>query len=139
MKFMLLLKATEKTESNAMPTDEELNTMGRYNDELIKAGAMLAGEGLHPSADGARVDFSGDDTSVTNGPFSEINEMIAGFWILDLPSLQDAIEWTRRVPLTEGRIEIRQVFEVSEFDQDNEYVQKEAQWRAENQAGGSGY
>lgn len=132
MKFMLLLKADAATESGAMPSEEELNAMGEYNEELIRDGVLLAGEGLHSSADGARVDFSGDDRSVTDGPFTETKELIAGFWILQAGSREEAIERARRAPLKSGRIEVRQVFDVSEFEQDNEFVQKEIQWREEH-------
>jgi len=134
MKYMMLLKATADTESGRMPTDEELNEMGRYNDELIKAGILLAGEGLHASSEGARVEFSGDDRTVTDGPFTETKELIAGFWIIQAASKEEAVEWARRVPLRTGQIEVRQVYDVSEFDQDNEYIQKEVQWRAEHEA-----
>jgi hypothetical protein len=134
MKYMMLLKSDADTESGRMPTDEELNAMGRYNEELIKAGVMLAGEGLHPSSEGARVEFSGDDRTVTDGPFTESKELLAGFWIIQAASKEEAVEWARRVPLQTGQIEVRQVFDVSEFDQDNEYIQKEVQWRAENEA-----
>jgi hypothetical protein len=132
MKFMLLLKSDAATESAAMPSEEELNAMGEYNQELIRDGVLLAGEGLHPSATGARVEFSGDDRSVTDGPFAETKELIAGFWILQANSREEAIERARRVPLKSGQIEVRQVFDVSELDQDNEFVQKEIQWREEH-------
>jgi hypothetical protein len=131
MKFMLLLKSDEATESAAMPSDDELNAMGAYNDELIRDGVMVAGEGLHPSASGARIDFSGDASTVTDGPFTGSNDLIAGFWILQLDSLADAIERARRAPLKTGQIEVRQIFDISEFDPNNEYVQKEATWREE--------
>jgi Uncharacterized protein conserved in bacteria len=132
MKFMLLLKSTAETESNAMPAEEELNAMGTYNEELIKDGVLLAGEGLHPSSEGARVDFSDDERTVTDGPFAETKELVAGFWILQAGSLEEAVERARRAPLKSGRIEVRQVFGVEEFDQSNEFVQKEVQWREEH-------
>jgi hypothetical protein len=134
MRYMLLLKATADTESGRMPTDQELTEMGKFNEQLMNAGVMLAGEGLHTTADGARVDFSGDDRVVTDGPFTETKELIAGFWIIRASSLAEALEWARRVPLTEGQIEVRQVFEDSEFDQSNEYVQKEKIWRQEQES-----
>jgi hypothetical protein len=134
MRYMLLLKATADTESGRMPSDEELTEMGKFNEQLVNAGVMLAGEGLHASADGARVDFSGDDPVVTDGPFTESKELIAGFWIIEASSKAEAVEWARRVPLTEGQIEVRQVFDDSEFDQSNEYVQKEKVWRQEQEA-----
>ncbi|WP_210479173.1 YciI family protein [Naasia sp. SYSU D00948] len=132
MKYMLLLKADEASESGAVPDSEAIANMGRYNDELIKAGVLLAGEGLHSSADGARVRFSGGDRSVVDGPFAETTELLAGFWILEVASKEEAVEWARRVPLTSGEVEVRQVFTVDEFDQDDEYVQKERQWREEH-------
>jgi Uncharacterized protein conserved in bacteria len=131
---MLLLKATADTESGRMPTDQELTEMGQFNEKLVNAGVMLAGEGLHASADGARVDYSGDDRVVTDGPFTETKELIAGFWIIQAASKEEAVDWARRVPLTEGQIEVRQVFEDSEFDQSNEYVQKEKVWRQEQES-----
>jgi hypothetical protein len=134
MKYMLLLKATADTESSRMPTDEELTEMGKFNERLVNAGVMLAGEGLHASADGARVDFSGEDRAVTDGPFTETKELIAGFWIIQASSKDEAVEWARQVPLTEGQIEVRQVFDDSEFDQSNEYVQKEKVWRQEQES-----
>ncbi|TAM71704.1 MAG: YciI family protein [Microbacteriaceae bacterium] len=132
MKFMLLLKADEATESGRAPSNEEINAMGRYNEELINDGVLLAGEGLHSSSSGARVDFDGDERAVTDGPFAETKELIAGFWILQAGSLEEAVERARRAPLRSGRIEVRQVYDVSEFDQDNEFVQKEVRWREEH-------
>lgn len=134
MKYMLLLKATADTESGRMPTDEELTEMGKFNEKLVNAGVIVAGEGLHTSANGARVDFSGDDRVVTDGPFTETKELIAGFWIIQASSKDEAVEWARRVPLTEGQIEVRQVIDDSEFDQGNEYVQKEKAWRQEQES-----
>ncbi|MFF1574348.1 YciI family protein [Leifsonia sp. NPDC058292] len=130
MKYMLILKATEETEAaTGAAGEEDLNAMGRYNEELIKAGVLLAGEGLTPSAEGARIDYRGDDREVTDGPFTETKELIAGFWIIQTASREEALEWARRIPLTSGAVEVRRVFELSEFDQDNEYVQMEQQWR----------
>ncbi|HEY5222131.1 MAG TPA: YciI family protein [Microbacteriaceae bacterium] len=132
MKFMLLLKADEATESGQAPSNEDIAAMGRYNEELINDGVLLAGEGLHSSSTGARVDFDGETRAVTDGPFAETKELIAGFWILQAGSLEEAVERARRVPLRSGRIEVRQVYDVSEFDQENEFVQKEVQWREEH-------
>lgn len=133
MKYMLILNATEQTEGATAPAGEEdLNAMGRYNDELIKAGVLLAGEGLTPSAEGARVEYQGDERTITDGPFTETKELIAGFWIIQAASKEEALEWARRIPLSNGRVEVRRVFDVSEFDQDNEYVKKEQQWRDEH-------
>jgi hypothetical protein len=132
MKYMLILKADAATESGAMPTDEDLNAMGRFNDELIASGALLAGEGLHSSSEGARVDFAAGAQSVTDGPFAETKELIAGFWILQVASRDEAISWAKRVPVTDGRIEVRRVYDVADFNQDNEYVQKETEWREQH-------
>jgi hypothetical protein len=134
MKYMLLLKADAGSESGAVPGDEAINAMGRYNDELIAAGVLLGGEGLHASRDGARVSFDGDDRSVVDGPFAETKELLAGFWMLEVSSKEEAVEWARRAPLQYGQIEVRQVFTVDEFDQGNEHIQKEIQWRKEHEA-----
>ena len=131
MKFMLLLKATEESESGRMPDSAAIAEMGRYNDELIQAGVLLAGEGLHASSDGARVRYDGERRSVLDGPFAETKELLAGFWILEVSSKEEAVEWARRVPLSSGEVEVRQVFMLGEFDQDSEYVQKEREWREE--------
>ncbi len=132
MKYMMILNSDPQTESTAVPSEEELNAMGRYNEELIKAGVMLAGEGLHPSSEGARVEYSGEDRTILDGPFTETKELIAGFWIIQAANKAEALEWARRIPLKSGRVEVRQVFDVSEFPQDNEFVQKEVQWREEH-------
>jgi hypothetical protein len=118
MRFMVLVKANEDTEAGVMPSEELLAAMGKYNDELIKAGVMLAGEGLHPSSKGARVKFSGDKRTVIDGPFTETKELIAGFWLIQAKSKEEAIEWVKRVPNPTGEeseIEIRQVFEAEDF------------------------
>ncbi|SDG08060.1 Uncharacterized conserved protein [Lentzea fradiae] len=110
MRFMVIVKANEDTENGVMPTAEELAAMGDYNEELVKAGVMLAGDGLYPSAKGARVAFDGKGaTTVTDGPFAETKELIAGFWIWELPSLRDAVEWLRKAPFQSGEVEIRQI------------------------------
>jgi hypothetical protein len=113
---MVLVKANEESEAGVMPTEEQLNEMGRYNEELVKAGVMLAGEGLHPSSKGVRVVFSGDTPTVVDGPFAETKELIAGFWILQVKSRDEAIEWIKRAPFSDGEhLEIRQVFEAEDF------------------------
>jgi len=115
---MVLLKANEDTEAGVMPSEELLAEMGQYNEEMVKAGVMLAGEGLHPSSKGARVKFSGDERSVTDGPFAEAKEMIAGYWLIQVKSKDEAIEWVKRCPNPmdgESEIEIRQVFEAEDF------------------------
>ena len=118
MRFMVLIKATQETEAGELPSQELLAAMGQYNEELAKAGVMLGGEGLHPSSKGARVKFSGGKTSVIDGPFAEAKELIAGFWLWQVNSLEEAIEWARRCPNptgAESEIEIRQVFEADDF------------------------
>jgi hypothetical protein len=118
MRFMVLVKGTERSENSAMPTAEEMAEMGRYNDELIKAGVLLAGEGLHASSHGALVKFTGGEPTVIDGPFTEAKELVAGFWLIDVKSKAEAIEWVKRVPCTDGaesQIEIRQVFEADDL------------------------
>jgi hypothetical protein len=115
---MVMVKATPESEAGVMPSQELLAAMGKYNEELVKAGVMLAGEGLHPSSKGARVRFSGDKRTVIDGPFAETKELIAGFWILQVKSKEEAIEWVKRCPNPmpgESEIEIRQIFEASDF------------------------
>ena len=118
MKFMILLKADRNTEAGKMPDEKLLADMGKYNEELVKAGVMLAGEGLQPSSRGARVKFSGGTRTVLDGPFSETKELIAGFWMFRCASKEEAIEWVKRCPNPlegEAEIEIRQVFEADDF------------------------
>ncbi|HEV8106181.1 MAG TPA: YciI family protein [Burkholderiales bacterium] len=118
MKFMILVKATKDSEAGVMPSEKLLAEMGKFNEELIKAGVMLAGEGLHPSSKGARVRFSGAKRSVIDGPFAETKELVAGFWIWQVKSKEEAIEWVKRCPNPmpgESEIEIRQVFEAEDF------------------------
>jgi hypothetical protein len=115
---MILVKADENTEAGVLPSEKLLAEMGKYNDELVKAGVLLAGEGLHPSSKGARVKFSGSKRTVVDGPFAEAKELIAGFWLIDVKSKEEAIEWVKRVPNPTGEeseIEIRQVFEAEDF------------------------
>ena len=118
MRVMVIVKANKDTEAGIMPSTELLAAMGNYNEQLIKAGIMLAGEGLHPSSKGVRVRFDGDKRSVVDGPFAETKELVAGFWIWQVKSLAEAIEWVKRCPNPhegEGEIEIRQVFEAEDF------------------------
>ncbi len=119
MRFMVMVKATKESEAGVMPSEKLLTEMGKFNEELVKAGAMLAGEGLHPSSKGARVRFSGNKRTVIDGPFTETKELVAGFWLLQLKSKQEAIEWMKRCPnpfeTGESEIEIRQVFEAEDF------------------------
>ena len=118
MRFMVIVKATKASEAGALPSEELLTEMGKFNEELIKAGVMLAGEGLHPSSKGARVRFEGEKRTVIDGPFAETKELVAGFWLWKCASLQEAIEWVKRCPNPmheESEIEIRQVFEPEHF------------------------
>ena len=119
MRFMVLVKATKESEAGVLPDEKLLTDMGKFNEELVKAGIMLAGEGLHPSSKGARVRFSGKNRSVIDGPFSETKELIAGFWLWQCKSKEEAIEWVKRcpnpMPGEESEIEIRQVFEADDF------------------------
>jgi hypothetical protein len=117
---MILVKATKDSEAGVMPSEELLTAMGKYNEELVKAGVMLAGEGLHPSSKGARVRFQGKKRTVIDGPFAETKELIAGFWLIQVKSKEEAIEWVKRIPNPTGtdaetEIEIRQVFETDDF------------------------
>jgi hypothetical protein len=115
---MMLVKASKESEAGVLPTQQELAEMGRYNEELVKAGVMLAGDGLQASSKGARVRFSGGRPAVTDGPFAETKELVAGYWIIQVKSREEAIEWARRVPFQEGEIEIRQVFEAEDFGEE---------------------
>jgi len=115
---MVLVKATKDSEAGVMPSTEMLTAMGKYNEDLVKAGVMLAGEGLHPSSKGARVQFSGSKRTVIDGPFTETKELVAGFWMWQVKSMEEAIEWVKRCPnpmLTDSEIEIRRVFEADDF------------------------
>ena len=121
MRVMVIVKANEDTEAGVMPSEELLAAMGNYNEELVKAGIMLAGEGLHPSSKGARIRFSGDKRSVIDGPFAETKELIAGFWLWQVASLDEAIEWAKRCPNPTGSesvLEIRPVFEAEDFGEE---------------------
>jgi hypothetical protein len=115
MRFMILVKADKNSEAGVLPDQELLTAMGKYNEELAQAGVLLAGEGLHPSAKGARVKFFGGQRTVIDGPFAETKELIAGFWLWQVQSKAEAIEWVKRCPLEEAEIEIRQVLEAEDF------------------------
>jgi hypothetical protein len=119
MRFMVMVKADKNTEAGALPDEKLLTEMGKYNEELAKAGVLLAAEGLQPSSKGARVRFSGNKRTVIDGPFSETKELIAGFWLIQVKSKEEAIEWVKRSPNpfpgTESEVEIRQVFEAEDF------------------------
>jgi hypothetical protein len=116
MRFMVIVKANEDSENGVMPTEQELAEMGAFNEELVKAGVMLAGEGLHPSSKGARVRFDTDGNStVVDGPFAETKELVAGFWILEVSSREEVVEWVRKAPFRGEELEIRQVFSADDF------------------------
>jgi hypothetical protein len=115
MRFMAIVKADQNTEAGVLPSGELLAEMGKFNEELVKAGVMLAGEGLQASSKGSRIRFEGKKRTVIDGPFSESKELVAGFWLLQAKSKEEAIEWMKRVPFTEGEIESRQVFEAEDF------------------------
>jgi len=137
MRFMIIVKASQDSEAGKMPRQELLTAMGRYNEELVKAGIMQAGEGLQPSSKGARVKFVGDKRIVTDGPFAETKELVAGFWLWNCKSKAEAIEWVKRcpnpMPGTEAEIEIRQVFEAADFGAEftPEEREREERMRAE--------
>lgn len=118
MKFMVMVKATKESEAGVMPDEKLLTDMGKFNEELVKAGVMRAGEGLHPSSKGARVRFSGNKRTVIDGPFAETKELVAGFWIWEVKSMEEAIEWVKRCPnpmAGDSEIEIRQIFSAEDF------------------------
>jgi hypothetical protein len=133
MRFMVIVKANKDSEAGVLPDEKILTEMGKFNEELVKAGVMLAGEGLHASSKGARVAFDGPKKrTVIDGPFSETKELIGGFWLWQVKSKQEAIEWLKRAPFQEGEVEIRQVFESAEFassDPTGELMKKEEELR----------
>ncbi|HVT06835.1 MAG TPA: YciI family protein [Polyangia bacterium] len=138
MKFILMVRATQESESGAMPDPELVAEMGKFNEEMVKAGVLLAGEGLHPSSKGARVRFSGGRRTVIDGPFTETKELIAGFWILQCRSKEEALEWAKRSPQPfrgDCEIELRQIFAPEDFAYlGDELLKKEADLRAEVEA-----
>lgn len=138
MRFMVIVKATKETEAGVLPDERMLTEMGKYNEELVNAGIMLAGEGLHSSVKGALIKFSGNTTSVIDGPFTEAKELIAGFWLWEVKSKEEAIEWARRCPNPTGdesELEIRQVFEAEDFGAEftPELQAQEARLRAQSE------
>jgi hypothetical protein len=141
MRFMVMVKATEDSEAGVLPSEEMLAAMGRYNEELAKAGVMLAGEGLQSSAKGARVKFSGDSRTVVDGPFAETKELVAGYWMFQCKSLEECIEWVKRCPNPmpgESEIEIRQVFEAEDFGDELTPELREQEERIRAQVSGEG-
>jgi len=129
---MLLVKADKNSEAGSLPDERILSEMGKFNDEMVKAGVMLAGEGLQASSKGARVKFTGDKRTVTDGPFAETKELIAGFWLIQAKSKAEAIEWAKRAPFEDGEIEVRQVFELEDFPVDPAEIPDG--WRRNEQA-----
>jgi hypothetical protein len=135
MKFIVIVKASEASEAGVMPSEKLLADMGKFNEELVKAGILLAGEGLHPSSRGARIRFNGDQRTVIDGPFTETKELVAGFWMIEVGSKEEAIEWFKRCPNphegVESEIEIRQVFGADDFGEEftPELREQEDRWR----------
>ncbi len=133
MRFMVLVKGDKRSEAGVLPTDEELSTMGKFNDELVKAGVMLAGDGLHPTSRGAKVKFP--ERKVIDGPFTEAKELVAGYWIWQVKSREEAIEWLKRAPFPEGEVELRQIYELADFEMSNEtretFAKQEAALKAQ--------
>ena len=136
MRVMVLVKASAESEAGEMPSEELLSQMTDFNEELVKAGVMLAGEGLHPSSKGVRIAFSGGERKVIDGPFAETKELVAGYWAWQVKSLDEAIEWLKRAPFQEGEVEIRPVMEAEDFGEEftPELREREAQLRAQAEA-----
>ena len=137
MRFMVIVKADENSEQGVMPDEKLLAAMGKYNEELVKAGVMLAGEGLHPSSKGKRVRFSGKERAVIDGPFAETKELIAGFWIFQCKSMEECLEWVKRCPnpmLGDSEVEIRPVFEAEDFGEEFTPELREQEQRIMRQA-----
>jgi hypothetical protein len=135
MRFMVIVKANKDSEAGVLPDQKMLTEMGKFNEELVKAGVMLAGEGLQASAKGARVRFEGDKKTVIDGPFAESKELIAGFWLWQVKSKAEAIEWLKRAPFRDGEVEIRQVFETADFGEALSPELREQEDRQRAQAG----
>jgi len=137
MRVMAIVKASEDSEAGKMPSEELLAAMGEFNEEMVKAGVMLAGEGLHPSSKGARVSFGGGERTVIDGPFAETKELIAGYWLMQVRSFEEAVEWIKRCPNPHeeaGEIEIRQVFEADDFGEELTPELREQEERIRSQA-----
>lgn len=129
MRFMVMVKATKGTEAGVLPTEKELADMGAFNEELVRAGIMLAGEGLQPTSKGAKIRFAGGNPTIIEGPFAEAEELIAGFWILQVKSKQELLEWMKRAPFVDGELEVRQVFEADDFGENFTPELREAEER----------
>ncbi|MGH3261240.1 MAG: YciI family protein [Trebonia sp.] len=137
MRFMVLVPGSRESEAGKMPSTEELAAMTRYNEELVKAGVMLAADGLHPTSKGARVRFSGRERTVIDGPFTEAKELVAGYWIWECASREEALEWLKRAPFDGGvEVELRQIFEADEFGEQLTPELREANERLREQSGG---
>ena len=138
MRVMVLVKANPESEAGEMPDEDLLTPMTDFNEELVKAGVMLAGEGLHPSSKGARVAFSGTERKVIDGPFAETKELVAGYWVWQVKSLDEAVEWLKRAPFQEGEVEIRPVFEADDFGDEltPELREKEERLRQQTETSG---
>jgi hypothetical protein len=139
MRVMVLIKATEQSEAGEMPSQELLEEMTTFNEELVRSGVMLAGDGLHPSSEGVRVEFAGSERKVIDGPFAETKELLAGYWVWQVSSMEEAIEWVRRIPNPTGEhgvVEIRPVFEAEDFGEQltPELRQREERMRAQSEA-----
>ena len=135
MRFMVIVKGNEKSERGVLPSEEELASMGRFNEELVQAGVMLAGDGLHPTSKGAKIAYSkGGRPRVIDGPFTEAKEIIAGYWILQVRNREEVLEWMKRAPFEEGEIEIRQLYELSDFG-DSPAIEKHQELKAQLEGG----
>ncbi len=135
MRVMVLVKASEQSEAGVMPSEEELTEMGKFNEELVNAGILLAGEGLHPTSKGVRVEFP--ERKVVDGPFTETKELLAGYWLLQVRSMDEAIEWIKRAPFQEGDVEIRPVYEADDFGEASTPELREQEQRLRAQAAGN--
>ena len=135
MRVMVLVKASEQSEAGVMPTEDQLAEMGKFNEELVNAGVMLAGEGLHPTSKGVRVEFP--ERKVVDGPFTETKELVAGFWLLQVRSMDEAVEWIKRAPFQEGDVEIRPVLEADDFGEELTPELREQEERLRAQAAGN--
>ena len=137
MRFIVLVKANKDSEAGVMPSEQLLTEMGKFNEELVKAGVMLAGEGLQPSSKGARVKFTGKKTSVIDGPFAETKELVAGYWVWTCKSLDEAIGWLKRAPFEDTEVEIRQIFELEDFGAEMTPELRDQEERLRTQVAGS--
>jgi hypothetical protein len=128
MRFMMVVKASRESEAGEMPTEQQLTDMAKYNEELVRAGVLLAGDGLQPSSRGARVRYAGATRTVIDGPFTDARDLVAGYWIIQVRSKEEAVEWAKHVPFEDGEVEVRQVFELEDFG-DSEAVRRHARLR----------